>query len=59
MQVVSKDLENMSEIEKEIEFLKLWKFNKMNGAEVKWVSFKFSMQYETTASVFSSADRKM
>ena len=25
MQVVSKDLENMSEIEKEIEFLKLWK----------------------------------
>ena len=41
MQVVSKDLENMSEIEKEIEFLKLWKFNKMNGAEVKWVSLNF------------------
>lgn len=41
MQVVSKDLENMSEIEKEIEFLKLWKFNKMNAAEVKWISLNF------------------
>ena len=59
MQVVSKDLENMSEIEKEIEFLKLWKFNKMNGAESQMGFFKFPMQYETTAGVFSAADRKM
>lgn len=41
MQVVSKDLENMADIEKEIEFLRLWKFNKMNAVDIKWVSLNF------------------
>ena len=38
MQVVSKDLENMSEIEKEIEFLKLWKcqvLSKMSNQNIQ------------------------
>lgn len=52
MQVVAKDLENMSDVEKQIEFLKLWKFNKINASDVKWISLNFPCNTKKQQSCF-------